>query len=149
MCILWLCFHPASSIICSWTPSTSQMCYLFMLRHLGLNTVLSLQRGKLVKNPTGSQLTGCPKLASRRGLSKVHKRRPREQMWWDNGNPGETRRSHSPMLWLLWVQMSPVTLGDEGLVAFKAEWCCCRIQINNSSCLHKLPRESKGLPPVT
>lgn len=65
---------PAFSIICIWTPSRSQMCYFSMLKHLGLHTVLSLQRGKLVKNPTGSQLAGCSILTSQGGISKSMRR---------------------------------------------------------------------------
>lgn len=46
------------------------MCYLFTLKHLGPDMVLSLQRGKLVKNQNGSQLTSCITLASGENSSK-------------------------------------------------------------------------------
>lgn len=51
----------------SWTPSQSQMCYLFMPKHLGLDTVLSWRRGELEKAPTGGQLTGSSIATSQAG----------------------------------------------------------------------------------
>lgn len=68
---------PAFSVICSWTPSRSQMCCLLMLQHLGLYTALSLQRGKPTENPTGSQLVGCTILTSQGGIAKEYKAGPK------------------------------------------------------------------------
>lgn len=43
---------------------------LFTLKHLGSDVVLSLQRGKLVKDGSSSQLTSCTVLASSKSISK-------------------------------------------------------------------------------
>lgn len=51
----------------SWPPSQSQICYLFMPKHLGLDTVLSRQRGELEKALTGGQLTGSSTATSQAG----------------------------------------------------------------------------------
>lgn len=61
------------------------MCYLFTLKHLGLDMVLSLQRGKLVKNQSGSQLTSCTTLASGENSSKERGRGGGEGWGWGEG----------------------------------------------------------------
>lgn len=60
------------------------MCYLFTLKHLGPDMVLSLQRGKLVKNQSGSQLTSCTTLASGENSSKETGRGG----WWSGNEKG-------------------------------------------------------------
>lgn len=92
---------PDFSVMWSWTPSRSQMCFLFMLKHLGLNAVLSRQRGKFAKKKKkfncqligglyhpdgpGRHCKGVGGETEARGMS-------------GDGNPGEARSSHSPML---------------------------------------------------
>lgn len=72
------------------------MCYLFVLKHLGLDTVLSLQRGKLAKTLTSSQLAGYVIRTSHGSVSREHKAaRPREGTWGGDGDPGEARSSQS------------------------------------------------------
>lgn len=85
---------PVFSIICSWTPSRSQICYLFMPKHLGLDTVLSLQRGKLEKTPTGSQLAGCSIPTSQGGVSMEREKAGGRDVG-GSGDPGGARSSHS------------------------------------------------------
>lgn len=92
---------PDFSITCSWTPSRSQMCYLFMLKHLGLNTVLSLQHGKSAKK-FDWQLAGRLHHPGKPGRHfKVVWGEAKVRGMKGDGNPGEARSSHSPMLWLL------------------------------------------------
>lgn len=83
------------------------MCYLFTLKHLGPDMVLSLQRGKLVKNQTGSQLTSSTRLAGSENISK-EKGKGEEEV--------EMRReqiSCFPTLFLLKLQMtSGIKIGN-------------------------------------
>ena len=70
------------------------MCYLFTPKHLGLDTVLSLQRGKLAKTPTGSQPLGGSIPTSQGGVSTEREKAEGRDVG-GSGDPGGARSSHS------------------------------------------------------
>ena len=99
---------PLSYITRSWTPSWSQMCYLFMPKNLGLDAVLSRRRGELEKAPTGGQLTGSS-IATSQAVFPRTARRPRKGPWGPGGKP----EAHTCMLRLLEGPRIPGT-GEPG-----------------------------------
>lgn len=80
----------AFSVICSWSPSRSQMCYLFLLKHLGHDTILLLQRSKPTWNPRAASSQAASPWQATEAFQRSVRRGQREGSEGD-GNPGAAR----------------------------------------------------------
>lgn len=144
---------PDFSVMWSWTPSRSQMCFLFMLKHLGLNAVLSRQRGKFAKKKKKIQLP-----ANWWAVPSWRTRETLQRSWrWDRSKGHEwgwqSRRSQKLTLSHAWLLDESSHTGRRGFDSFQSTMVLLQNPKKAFSSISELeagwPGESKWLSPLS